>query len=481
MPARTLLRGGYILTLDDDLGELASGDVLIEDDRITAVAATVDIGDAEVLDVRGHVVMPGFVDTHRHTWQTAFRGLAADWTYEQYVRAARLQMSPACGPDDLYAGTLLGALEAIDAGVTTVLDFSHSITTPDHADEALRGLREAGCRAVFAYGYHAVASPNAGFADNDARLADARRIREQLASDEGLVTMGVAFAELGLVPFEETVAQVESARELNVTGVLHTGSHWASPVTQGVRELDHHGLLGPEQIHVHCNTLSPRDLRRLADHGCKVSSSPETEMQMGMGHPVIGRAIEAGMRPSLSCDVISCNSGDLFAQMRMALQTERCRHNAAYNERHEVPPKLPFGVRDALRWATVNGAHALGMEGRIGTLTPGKQADVIVIGGRRLNVTPMADPVGCLVAQAAAANVEHVLVAGRFVKRNGRLLNSCVDRAIELARASADRILRRIDLTHLSFSDELNELINVTAMRNLARAWTLPAFQNERA
>jgi adenine deaminase len=121
------------------------------------------------------------------------------------------------------------------------------------------------------------------------------------------------------------------------------------------------------------------------------------------------------------------------------------------------------------------------MEGRIGTLTPGKQADVIVIGGRRLNVTPMADPVGCLVAQAAAANVEHVLVAGRIVKRNGQLLNSSVDRAIELARASADRILRRIDLTQLSFPDELNELINVAAMRNLARAWALPAFQRERA
>jgi len=475
-PRRSVLRGGYILTLDDDLGELASGDVLIEDDRIVAVAATVEVNDAEIVDVRGHVVMPGFVDTHRHTWQTAFRGIAADWTYDQYVRAARLKISPACGPDDLYAGTLLGALEALDAGVTTLLDFSHSIATPDHADEALRGLREAGCRAVFAYGYHAVASPDSAFADNDARLADARRIRErQLASDDGRVTMGVAFAELGLVPFEETVAQVESASELNVTGVLHTGSHWASPVTQGVRELDHHDLLRPQQIHVHCNTLSPRDLRRLADHGCKVSSSPETEMQMGMGHPIIGRAIDAGIRPSLSCDVISCNSGDMFSQMRLALQSERCEHNAGYNQRHEMPPKLRFSVRDALRWATVNGAHSLGMESRIGTLTPGKQADIIVIGGRRLNISPMADPVGCLVTQAAAANVEHVLVAGRFVKRSGQLLSADVDRAIDLARASADRILGHIDLvSDLESADEITELINAAAFRNLSRAWTLP-------
>ena len=475
MSRRTVLRGGYVLTLDDRLGELTSGDVLIEDDRIVEVGATVDAGDAEIVDVRGHVVMPGFVDTHRHTWQTAFRGVAADWTHEQYVRAIRLKISPACGPDDLYAGTLLGALEALDAGVTTLLDFCHSITTPAHADEALRGLREAGGRAIFAYGYHAVASSDAGFADNAARIADAQRIRRQLASDRGLVTMGVALAELGLVPFEETMAQVNSARELGVTAVLHTGCHWGSPVTHGVRELDQHGLLGPEQVHVHCNTLTPRDLRRLADRGCKVSSSPETEMQMGMGHPVIGRAVDAGMRPSLSCDVISCNSGDLFAQMRLALQAERCRQNARYNERGEMPAELHFSVRDALRWATVNGAYALGLESQIGTLTPGKQADIVVIGGRRLNVSPMADPVGCIVSQATAANVEHVLVAGRFAKRNGQLQSVDVDRAIDLGRASADRILRGIELTNGLVSDELTQLINVAAMRNLARAWVLPA------
>ena len=475
MTTRTLLRGGYVLTLDDEIGELASGDVLIENDRIVAVGPMVEAGDAEIVEVGGHVVMPGFVDTHRHTWQTAFRGLAADWTYEQYVRAIRLHISPACDPDDLYVGTLLGALEALDAGVTTLLDFCHSITTPDHADEALRGLREAGCRAVFAYGYHAIASPHATFADNDARIADARRIREaHLTNDDSLVTMAVALAEPGLVPFEETVAQVESARKMGVIAALHTGSVWGSAVTHGVRELDHVGLLGADQIHIHCNAMSPRDLRRLADHDCKVSSSPETEMQMGMGPPIVGRAVAAGMRPSLSCDTISCNSGDMFGQMRLALQVERCRHSAGYHERHEMPPKLTFGVRDALRWATVNGAHALGMERRFGTLSPGKQADIVVIGGRRLNVTPMADPVGCLVSQASAANVEHVLVAGRFVKRNGQLQTADVDRAIAHAHASRDRVLEGINLTTGLMSDDaIFEYINVAATRNLARAWAL--------
>lgn len=160
--------------------------------------------------------------------------------------------------------------------------------------------------------------------------------------------------------------------------------------------------------------------------------------------------------------------------MRLALQAERCQKNARYNERGEMPAELHFSVRDALRWGTVNGAHALGLESQIGTLTPGKQADIVVIGGRRLNVSPMADPVGCIVSQATAANVEHVLVAGRFAKRNGQLQSVDVDRAIDLGRASADRILRGIELTSGLVSDELTQLINVAAMRNLARAWDLP-------
>ena len=158
--------------------------------------------------------------------------------------------------------------------------------------------------------------------------------------------------------------------------MLHTGCNWGSPVTEGLPELDHHGLLGPEQVHVHCTTLSDRDLRRLAEHDCKVSSSPETELQMGMGRPIIRRALAAGMRPSLSCDVMSSNSGDMFAQMRLGLLFERAMRNDAFHARGEMPDGLDLTVRDALRWGTANGAHALGMEDRIGSLTPGKQADV---------------------------------------------------------------------------------------------------------
>jgi cytosine/adenosine deaminase-related metal-dependent hydrolase len=228
-------------------------------------------------------------------------------------------------------------------------------------------------------------------------------------------------------------------------------------------------------VHVHCNTLDDRDFRRLADNDCKVSSSPETEIQMGMGHPVIRRALEFGMRPSLSCDVMSSNSGDMFSQMRIGLQFERCMRNDAFNARNQMPDPLDLTVRDALRWGTANGAHAMGLEHRLGSLTPGKQADVIVIGGRRLNMIPMADPVGCLVAQANPANVQHVLVAGRFAKRDGELVGLDLDRAINLAHMASERVLGAITAGGQPLlppaPEGFADLINTIAAQHLARAW----------
>ncbi len=478
MSDRVVLRGGYVLSMDERVGELTTGDVLIEDGVIGAVKARLDVEDAEVVDVSGHVVMPGFVDTHRHTWQTPFRGVCADWTLEEYFRGIRMSISPNCAAEDVYAGNYVGALEALEAGVTTILDFSHCNNTPEHADAAIQGLRDAGIRAMFAYGYYPAPTAEPVFTEHEQRLADARRIRERhLSSEDALVTMGVALTEVGLLPFEQTIAEARSARELGVPSVLHTGCTWGSLVTEGIPELDHHHLLSAEQVHVHCNTLDERNLRRLADNHCKVSSTPETEIQMGMGHPVIRRVLELGMRPSLSCDVMSSNSGDMFSQMRIGLQFERCMRNDAFNARNQMPEPLDLTVRDALRWGTANGAHAMGLEHRIGSLTPGKQADVIVIGGRRLNMVPMADPVGCLVAQANPANVRHVMVGGRFLKRDGELVDVDLDRAIELAGTACERVLGAVtagDAPLLPPAPEgFADVINTVAAQNLARAWSI--------
>jgi len=472
--SRVLLSGAHVVSLDDAVGEL-TGDVLVEDGKIAAVAAGLDAPDAERLDLSGDIVLPGFVDTHRHTWQTPFRGVCADWTLEEYFRGIRMTVSPNCSAEDVYAGNYVGALEALDAGVTTLLDFSHCNNTPEHADAALAGLRDSGIRATFAYGYFPAMVAEPVFTEHEQRLADARRIRELLPSDDSLVTMGIALTECGLVPFEQTAAEVRSARELGVPTVLHTGCAWGGLVTQGLPELDHHGLLGSDQVHVHCNTLDERDFRRLAEHDCKISSSPETELQMGMGHPVIGRALAHGMRPSLSCDVMSSNSGDMFAQMRLGLQFERAMANDRDNARGRMPERLSLGVRDALRWGTANGAHAIGLEDRIGSITVGKQADLIVVGGGRLNMTPMADPVGCLVAQANPSNVTHVLVAGRFVKRDGELCGADVPRAVQLGQQAWERVQGRIADQGLQLlppaPEGFTDAINTVAATNLARAW----------
>jgi cytosine/adenosine deaminase-related metal-dependent hydrolase len=478
MGEKVLLRGGYVLSMDPLLGELERGDVLIEGDCIAAVGVNLEAGDAELVDVAGHVVMPGFIDTHRHTWQTPFRGVCADWTLEDYFRGIRMSISPNCSAQDVYAGNYVGALEALDAGVTTILDFSHCNNTPEHADAALQGLRDAGIRAIFAYGYYPAPTSNPAFTEHAQRLADARRLRAQeLSSDDGLVTMGVALTEVGLLPFEQTIAEAQSARELEVPSVLHTGCSWGTVLTEGIPELDHHRLLCAEQVHVHCNTLDERDFRRLAENACKISSSPETEIQMGMGHPVIRRALELGMRPSLSCDIASSNSGDMFSQMRIGLQFERCMRNDSFNARNLLPDRLDLTVRDALRWGTANGAHALGLEGRMGSLSPGKQADVIVIGGRRLNLVPMADPVGCLVAQANAANVQHVLVAGRFRKRDGELVDADLDRANALAEAACERVLGAVKAGGgellPAVPDGFADVLKTAASQNLARAWAI--------
>lgn len=473
-PDRLLIRNGYVLSMDSGIGELTGGDVLVEDGRIAAVDTDLASSGAEVIDASGHVVMPGFVDTHRHTWQTALRAICADWTLTEYFRGIRQTFSPRYAPEDIYAGNYVGALEALDAGVTTILDFSHCNNSPAHADAALQGLMEAGIRAVFGYGYFPAPVAKPAFTDHSQRIADARRIKtEHLPSDDALVTMGIALTEVGLLPFELSKAEVESARELDALVVTHTGCVWGSQLCMGVKEFHAHGLLGSDQVHVHCNSLPDEDFDLLARAGAKVSSSPETEIQMGMGHPVIGRALERGMHPSLSCDVVSLNSGDMFTQMRLGLQFERCMRNDAINARGDDPASLDLTVRDALSWATLYGAEAMRLDSRIGSLTPGKQADVIVVGGERLNLVPLPEPVGAMVVQANPANVQTVLVGGRVVKRGGRLVGVDPARLRRLADESRERVFAAVLAAGPILPPEppgFAEALNAMATANLARA-----------
>jgi 5-methylthioadenosine/S-adenosylhomocysteine deaminase len=443
---RLLIRGGQVLVGDPGDGRFERADVVVEDGRIAGVEPSPDVADARVLDARGALVLPGFVDTHRHTWQTAMRGICADWTLLDYFRGVRLQISGAFGAEDVYAGNFVGALEALDAGVTTLLDFSHCLNSPDHADEAVRGLRDAGVRAIFAYGMFPVPLEEPAFATPEDRFADARRVRERhFSSADGLLGMGIALTELGLVPFDVTRGEVALARELDVMITAHTGSVTSDPRVPEVELLHEAGLLDQRQVHVHCNACSDRELDLLADAGASVSLTPETELQMGMGFPIFDRALARGITPSLGCDIVSNNRGDLFAQMRLGLQAERARANQHELDGLAMPEGLTLGVRDVLRFATLGGAEALGMESQVGSIEPGKVADLVLLRADGIHMTPLNDPVAAVVLHAGPADVDTVLVGGEVVKESGRLANGRTGAATALVQSSRERIVAALE------------------------------------
>jgi cytosine/adenosine deaminase-related metal-dependent hydrolase len=441
---RILIRGGHVLTMDDRLGDVPRGDVLIEGDRIVAVAPRVEAADVRVIDATGHVVMPGFVDTHRHTWQTQLRGLCADWTLTDYFLGIRLAISPAYAADDVWIGNHLGALEALDAGVTTILDFSHCNNTPEHADAAVQGLVDAGIRALHCYGFFAATPQSAVYPTHAARREDFARVVRSRPGAAGLVTIGAALTEVGAIPWGDTVAEIRAARSAGARMVAHTGCVWGSAMTGGVKEMHSHRLLGPDQVHVHCNTLGAEDWWYLAEAGAKVSISPETELNMGMGRLAIGACRGLGIAPTLSCDIVSLNSGDLFAQMRLALAHERFVENDRVNQAGAMPRALGCTARDVLRWATIDGADACGLGAAVGSLRPGKQADVIVLGGDSFAFRPYHDPAASVVFQASPRDVRTVLVAGRVVKRDGALVGVDVPRTLARAERSAADVLARV-------------------------------------
>ena len=443
---KLVVRGGQVLVGDPGAGRFERADVVVDDGRIAAIELDADVGDAQVIDADDALVLPGFVDTHRHTWQTAMRGICADWTLLDYFRGIRLQISTAFGAEDVYAGNFVGALEALDSGVTTLLDFSHCLNSPDHADEAVRGLREAGVRGIWAYGMFPVPLADPVFATPDDRLADARRMRERHFSAAGdLLDMGVALTELGLVPFDVTRAEVDLARELDVMVTAHIGSVTSAQRPPEIELLHSAGLLDHRQVHVHCNACSNRELDLLAGAGASVSLTPETELQMGMGFPIFARALERGLAPSLGCDIVSNNRGDLFTQMRLGLQAERARANQAALDDLEMPQELTLGVRDVLRFATLGGAEALGLGSVCGSLEVGKAADLLVLRGDGLHLSPMNDPVANVVLHAGPADVETVLVGGHAVKEHGRLVGGRTEAARSLVQASRDRIVADLE------------------------------------
>lgn len=434
---KILLKGGTVLSVDPQVGDLSTGDVLIDGDTIAGVAPSID-ADAEVVDCTGRVVIPGFVDTHRHTWEAAIRNCAPNATLDDYFVEVLDTFAPLYRPEDVHASNVAGSLECLNAGITTLVDWSHINNTPDHPDAAVQGLQETGIRALYAYGSANTSIEKYWYFSPEAIPGDdVRRIRETyFSSESGLLTMGLATRGPGFTQDQVVQSEWGLARELGIPITVHVNMGRLAGRYAMVEQLDRLGLLGPDTTFIHCCYFSEHEWQRVKDTGGTISVAPQVELQMGHGWPPVNKARQFGLRPSLSIDVVTTVPGDMFTQIRAAFGAERARVNAVTWELGTPTPETMLTARDMLTMATLDGAHVAGLEDRTGSLTPGKQADVVVIDATAIGVAPVHDPVAAVTLSADVSNVEHVIVGGVFRKRDFRLV---ADYTAAVSRVQASR------------------------------------------
>jgi len=452
--SRILIHNATVITMDRALGDLGSADVLIEDDRIVSIepAGRLDerfgghLADTETIDGRGTIVIPGLVNSHMHTWQTGLRGIAANWTLPEYFRKMHAGLATAFQPEDLHIATLVGALNQLNCGTTTLVDWCHNNPTPAHNDAGIDALLESGIRAAF---FHGSPKPDPqpgqrGFWETPHPRSELERLLRHRAG--GLLSVGAAILGPHYSTLEVAMHDFQMARDLGIIASMHQGGG-APRTPEGWARLEEAGLLGSYVNIVHGQGLSDDQLARFCSLGMSFSVTPEVEMSEGHGMPITGRLLRNGRAPALGVDIESAISGDMLTVARFALAAQRALDNAGHREAAgTIPHTSTIPAREALRWATVEGARMLGMEDRIGSLAPGKQADLVLIRADALNMQPVHDPVAAVVMQANVANIDSVMVAGRWKKRSGRLLAEGIEGKLERLRESGQRIVEAMGL-----------------------------------
>ena len=395
--SRTLLVGGCVLSLDRKVGNFRRGDVLIEDDVIAEVGESVRARDAEVIDATDTIVMPGFVDTHRHLWESLSRGNGSS------VATAASEGTA----DDVYAASLIGLLGAAEAGITTVVDWSEVSTGP-HIEAALQAHADSSLRTVFV---NASSDPQS-------------RVRSLEAASSSLTTFAAGPAGL-----EEWAA----ARELGLRIHAHAGVEGAAADVSRMTP-----MLGEDVTLVHCSDFSDTDLDAVAGSGARIVLTPSSEMASGLQPLQIQKLVDRGIRPGLGVDTERMAPGDIFAQMRAAISLQ---HATLFDLKLAGKAGIPklLSTRDVIRYATLDGASAIGLGRVTGSLTPGMQADVVVLRADRPNIYPINDAIGAVVWGMDTSNVDWVFVAGHPVMRHGAL-EADLDRARDLAAAAQQRL-----------------------------------------
>ncbi|MGW7673260.1 cytosine/adenosine deaminase-related metal-dependent hydrolase [Streptomyces sp. 3212.3] len=417
---RILFTGATVVTMDSGLGVLDGGDLLVEGDTITAVGPRLDAPDAVVVDATGAILAPGFVDTHRHAWEAQLRRIMPDVDdLGGYVMATLAGYATVYRPQDMYIGTRLAALTAIDSGITTMLDFSHNSRTREHSDAAVEALRDTGIRGV-----HAAMGPH--FGDWDRQWpGDLPRLKSQyFSSDDQLLTLRLATLATDEIAGPALAYGPELARVARELGVgVSVDAVFGSASSDAVLRWAKDGILGPDVTLIHSTGLTPEAWQAMGESGTTVALAPTSDAQIGLetAIPAVDEALSAGIRPGLSIDVEVALASDMFTQMRALHAIQRMRAVNAAHGTGRQPSRIT--TRDVLDFATLQGARTNGLVGVTGSLTPGKKADLLVIQAEDLNNMPLNDPIGTIVVGSDARNISAVLINGEPRKWNGQVLD----------------------------------------------------------
>lgn len=437
---RHVIRGARILSQDPAVGDFERGDVLVEGTEIAAVGADLGPVDAAEIDGTDRILLPGFVDTHRHSWQSLIRHVSTDWTLSQYFSGVRGVLGRAYEAEDMYAANLIGMLDALDSGITTIVDWSHNNNSPAHADGAIQGVLDSGIRAVWAYGN----SNDEWLPISDVpQSRDVVRIASQFfPSKDAKVTLALAPRGPQFATKDVTKADFALATELDIPVTVHTGDGaWGKGLP--VRWMRDEGLANERTTYVHCNALADEEFDIIKETGGAISSAPELEMHMGHGRLAALRAVERSIPLSLSIDVCTSVGGDMFSAMRAVLAGSRYLVNIEALDADRVIDALPLTSLDVLGFATRGGARAAWLEDRIGTITPGKRADLILVRTDTWGMQPLNYPVGAIVESGHPGLVDTILLDGEVVKKDGLLVNHQLARVRKLAEEARDRVMAR--------------------------------------
>ena len=425
-----VVRGARVVTMDPALGDLPSADIHVRGGEIVAVGTDLAAPDAATVDGRGTIALPGLVETHWHMWTGLARAMTGAGQAAGYL-ALLQRLGPAYQPDDTYRAVRLSLAEALASGITTVHDWSHNICGPEFADASLRAHADTGVRGRFSYG-----TPQGLPRDQVMDLADLERVRrEWIASGRAeLTTLGVAARGPQICPPQVYRREWEAARGLGIPITVHAAASRAQAEARAIEALGRDGLLGPDVQLVHAVYATPADRQLMAATGTTLSVSPASELLFGWGPPQVGDMLADGVLVSLSVDNTALvGNADPFATMRLTLGLGATRNEA----------ELGFSPRRVLEMATIDGARDLGLADRVGTLSPGKRADVILVRTSDVNMSPAADPIDLLVRAAQPANVDTVLVDGRILKRGGRLVALDVEQVVREADESLAAVRAR--------------------------------------